>query len=70
VDRDHDASLARIRLTGSGPILYRSIVAEIGRPQEGGRVAAGNRETIVTFGGLAALLRFLDDADNPARSSP
>jgi hypothetical protein len=53
MDRGRDASFARIRLTGRGSILYRSIAIaiaieiEIGRPEEGGRVAA--RQPCVTI---------------------
>jgi hypothetical protein len=42
-DHDHDASFARIGLTGHGSILYRSIATETGRLEEGGRVAARQR---------------------------
>jgi hypothetical protein len=47
MDRDHDASFARIRLTSRGSILYRSIAIENGRPEEGGRVAV--RQPSVTI---------------------
>jgi len=43
VDRDHDASFARIRLTGDGPILYRSIVTRSVVQRKVEELPRGNR---------------------------